>query len=300
MWNICLFLTFLSLAEANRQHHPFKLIQKSSRQKRSTIDFFQLINPKLRSQNVPSPDKIHSQNKNKNNAHHLDQNLDLQIEDSDNPNGYIKIKAGDQILDQVTQNIDGAVLEATGLDFDTFKNLGITTGPAIQNIVNYGCWCYFEENHGMGRGSPVDAVDAHCKTLHLAYECAMKDYHDETGLTDCVPWHVDYNAGVGSQGLDEIVHTCRKVNPDNLCSQYACMSEGVFVINMIRTFLALGSVKPEHQVSNGFDYESRCNLGPRPTSLPGPGLGEGDGANGGNGSGQNGDGDENGDEAIRQ
>ena len=87
----------------------------------------------------------------------------------------------------------------------------------------------------------------------------MMDYKEETGNNDCIPWEVDYNSGI-SQGLDAIVHTCRQVNQE-LCSQYACMAESVFVIKMIRTFLAYGQVHPENQIKNGFNFKEECNLG---------------------------------------
>ena len=46
---------------------------------------------------------------------------------------------------------------------------------SIQQISNYGCWCYFQENHGQGKGTPVDDVDQYCQYLHHGYECAMID-----------------------------------------------------------------------------------------------------------------------------
>ena len=35
------------------------------------------------------------------------------------------------------------------------------TASDMALVNEYGCWCYFEENHGHGRGNPVDAVDGH-------------------------------------------------------------------------------------------------------------------------------------------
>ena len=39
------------------------------------------------------------------------------------------------------------------------------------------------------------------------------------------------------------------------------MAESVFVIKMIRTFLAYGQVHPENQIKNGFNFKEECNLG---------------------------------------
>ena len=137
------------------------------------------------------------------------------------------------------------------------RNLGLTLGDdAMAAITNYGCWCYFEENHGRGRGAPVDSVDAMCKNLAMGYDCAMMDYAEATGQDDCIPWEVSYNAGL-SFGLGALVDTCNNVNTD-LCSQYACMIEGAFVINIIGAFLNVGTVNPMNLESNGFDFRASC------------------------------------------
>ena len=41
---------------------------------------------------------------------------------------------------------------------------------AIDPIVGYGCWCFFEEDHGKGKGRPVNRVDEICKVMHDGYE----------------------------------------------------------------------------------------------------------------------------------
>ena len=59
---------------------------------------------------------------------------------------------------------------------------------AVRNLDEYGCWCYFYENVGRGKGAAVDEIDEFCKTLHEGYECAIRD-SEEVGET-CVPWEV--------------------------------------------------------------------------------------------------------------
>jgi len=54
---------------------------------------------------------------------------------------------------------------------------------SVENLNEYGCWCYFYDNVGRGKGNPVDEIDAMCKVLGEGYECAMRDSEDE-GL-DC-------------------------------------------------------------------------------------------------------------------
>ena len=56
-----------------------------------------------------------------------------------------------------------------------------------------GCWCYFDENHGKGKGQPVNAIDEKCRQLAHAYDCAIMDAED-AGEPPCVPWDVQYRA----------------------------------------------------------------------------------------------------------
>ena len=52
---------------------------------------------------------------------------------------------------------------------------------AFDDIDGYGCWCYFEDEHGLGRSQPKDQIDAHCRTIHDGYTCAIMDNQDDTG-----------------------------------------------------------------------------------------------------------------------
>ena len=78
--------------------------------------------------------------------------------------------------------------------FNSTENRALSAmmGPTLQNINQYGCWCYFEEDHGKGKSQPVNEVDAFCKTLHQGYDCAMIDA-DEAGKS-CTPWEVSYKS----------------------------------------------------------------------------------------------------------
>ena len=64
----------------------------------------------------------------------------------------------------------------------------------ISGIDGYGCWCYFQDAHGSGKGAPVNKVDEQCKILHDGYSCILMDDEDagEDG-ENCVPWDVKYN-----------------------------------------------------------------------------------------------------------
>ena len=70
-------------------------------------------------------------------------------------------------------------------------------------IDTYGCWCYFDEKHGQGKGHPVNSIDKICRDMAHGYDCAIMDAAAD-GDNDCVPWEVNYVGGSG-QGLDNLV-----------------------------------------------------------------------------------------------
>merc|ERR1712127_1016798 len=45
----------------------------------------------------------------------------------------------------------------------------------IEAIDEYGCWCYFQDDHGRGRGPAANEVDEQCLKLHQGYECIIID-----------------------------------------------------------------------------------------------------------------------------
>merc|ERR1712066_634720 len=175
---------------------------------------------------------------------------------------FAAIKASKESMNSSIIKIIKADADGTANVDDTTKaearSVSVTLGDdAMSNLEDYGCWCYFDDKHGTGKGAPVDAVDAMCKNLAQAYDCAMMDYADATGNDDCVPWEVSYNAGI-SFGIGALVDTCNQVNANDLCAQYACMAEGSFIINIISAFLNIGTVNPAHKHDNGFDIRASC------------------------------------------
>merc|ERR1712066_330253 len=126
------------------------------------------------------------------------------------------------------------------------------------NDEGYGCWCYFYEKHGRGRGPPVDELDGFCKVLHEGYECAMLDA-EIAGEDDCEPWTVQYTAAV--RGTEEQIRDgCVTANPNNTCAQNACSVEGYFVENLVALALsgnAAGYDSFGHSRA-GFDPVEQC------------------------------------------
>lgn len=137
--------------------------------------------------------------------------------------------------------------------FNTGGNGSLTS--SIASLDEYGCWCYFDNNHGRGKAQPVDAVDELCKILHDGYECAMRDAEDEG--TTCIPWEVQYDAGIGGSPL-EMNEQCAEANPGNNCAIRACIIEGTFVANLLDVFVSGGKINPAHRHEIGFNPEVEC------------------------------------------
>jgi len=140
-----------------------------------------------------------------------------------------------------------------------FTDLG-AIGQSIQNLNFYGCWCYFDDDHGRGKSRPVDDVDSLCKTLHDGYECAIADA-EEAG-NSCVPWEVSYTSIVGSTAnLDlSFLERCAAVNPDNDCATWACTVEGSFVENAFALIISGDAVDNDKKHSNDFDTDANCPI----------------------------------------
>merc|ERR1719219_516782 len=123
---------------------------------------------------------------------------------------------------------------------------------AVANFDEYGCWCYFYDNVGRGKGTPVDELDGLCKTLHDGYTCAIIDGEAE-GADECIPWEVDYNPGQGT-GSNRFAD-CQAQNPGaSNCAVRACAVEGIFTDNVFALLLG-GSQANLEEFShvNGFD-----------------------------------------------
>lgn len=158
----------------------------------------------------------------------------------------------------------------------------------ITNINGYGCWCYFQDAHGHGRGAPVNEVDAQCKILHDGYSCILMD-HEEAGK-DCTPWDVKYNSasGLGLLAADNdndsleyaIRQSCKRANKKSTCAAQACMVENYFVVSTMRIFLSgikfdmsvrhdLGNFHPRDDcpIATGIKSEKAC-CGEQPLRFP--------------------------------
>ena len=134
---------------------------------------------------------------------------------------------------------------------------------AVKSMNQMGCWCYFGDDHGRGKGPALDEIDNICKVLSDGYDCAMIDHEEETSgkrgrnAEECVPWAVEYNSGLGGSDA-ELYEVCFAKNPRNNCAARACIVEGNFISSLTMYFINGGSVQLENKVENGFDPTQMC------------------------------------------
>jgi hypothetical protein len=160
-------------------------------------------------------------------------------------------------FDQLKANFISVIKNQTVLErsFDS-----MWAQQMINSIDEYGCWCYFQEDHGKGRGPPANEVDAQCKILHDGYTCIIMDAEAEND--ECTPWDVPYNSGTGlglvANDPDNAKHeqairkSCQRVNRNNNCGARACMVENYFVMQMFKLFLSGVTFDPslKHSLGN--------------------------------------------------
>jgi len=147
----------------------------------------------------------------------------------------------------------------------------------VDAIDEYGCWCYFQDDHGKGRGLPANEVDALCQKLHHGYECILIDAEeegdvpDENGNGGCIPWNEPYQSGSGlglladdpenNNNANALRKSCARANRYNDCARRTCIVENFFIMQMFRTFLAGIQFDPSLKHSAGnWDRIADCPI----------------------------------------
>lgn len=166
-----------------------------------------------------------------------------------------------------TQALSLYELEALTLDLisksdDFTPELRALTQAQMGLLNDYGCWCYFEDTHGSGKGKPTDPLDMLCKRLHDGYECIIQDM--ETAGTPCIPWQIPYSSAFGGGlpgGLTEsaLIATCDLNNGGaTSCESMACKVEGIFVQDYFLQSLAGVTIDQSKRHANGFNPSTEC------------------------------------------
>jgi len=138
------------------------------------------------------------------------------------------------------------------------------SGASFGQLQEYGCWCYLGDEHGKGKGSPVDPFDNNCQALHHGITCTemdVPDCHPAASKTYNVVVTVDPN---GDQVID-----CESLNVGDQCAENVCYLESFFAANF------LGLVLEQFITPNLFKYKTRFGFDNSVcgTTLP-PGRGD--------------------------
>lgn len=179
-------------------------------------------------------------------------------------------------IDQIAKNLQELMSNNT-----MTRSFGSTWASSfIEAIDEYGCWCYFQDDHGKGRGPAANEVDALCQKLHQGYECIILDAEEE-GDTECVPWNEPYQSGSGlglvaddpdnNNNANALRKSCARANRFNDCARRTCIVENFFIMQMFKTFLSGVEFDPslKHSLGNwhriddcptktGIDAEKEC------------------------------------------
>jgi len=126
-------------------------------------------------------------------------------------------------------------------------------------IINYGCWCFFDGDHHHAGGEAQDHFDMVCKELHHGYQCIMDDLGDQCPQ----PWMAEFVVPDLFSGdfSDEDVSKslCAAMNPGNECNQLACQVEMGFIDYVIQAvFVDHEPISPDLAHGNAFDHENVC------------------------------------------
>lgn len=149
---------------------------------------------------------------------------------------FLAIAAASLVFVAADKNAINAHLMAKMAN-STMRTFSGNAANFISRIDSYGCWCYFNEEVGRGKGTPVDEIDGFCKSLGDGYQCASIDAAED-GLP-CVPWEVPYVASFSGT----ISETCQMNNADQ-CAARACTIELAFVEKLF-LYLTAGNPMPD-------------------------------------------------------
>lgn len=169
-------------------------------------------------------------------------------------------------MQTMTENLQKMVENATDPKLD--RGFGSAWAQSyLENINQYGCWCYFQDDHGKGRGIPANEVDTACKVLHDGYSCILMDFETDA---NCIPWDIEYVSGNGlglaasdpdNASVESAIRkSCSRSNRGGRrrCQASSCMVESLFVLEMFRMFLEGVTFDKTLKHSEGFVPKEGC------------------------------------------
>merc|ERR1711879_913220 len=103
------------------------------------------------------------------------------------------------------------------------------TLPGVQlqmdRLQEYGCWCYFDELHDLGKGPTQNGYDEACKALHQGITCAAMDFPECDANTQV------YDAKIrpDPETAGNVVVDCEVFNGGDECAISTCYLESHFI-----------------------------------------------------------------------
>lgn len=129
------------------------------------------------------------------------------------------------------------------------------------NLQEYGCWCFFNDKHGQGRGQPVDVFDSHCMKYHHGVSCAKLE------IDNCDPYSTTYSITAKQSGNNgDVVYDCETGN--NPCQEATCYAQSHFISLLLKEQLANLQVPSYPQFSS---WKDGGNFDSSTCKISGPG-----------------------------
>merc|ERR1712226_904052 len=190
--------------------------------------------------------------------------------------GLVTVQAGvnhmQKIIDALAQNetevkqvqqkqVENEAFQASGDGIDTFDIMA--RGSMMQQLIEimdldrYGCWCYFDKDHGKGHGVPVDEFDTYCQHLHQGYDCAMLDAK-AAGEPECIAWETEYSIENIYTRMN-IYAECEVQNRGNLCAINACAVELNFIFFLFEKYFMNSYPAIDFRHDLGFRPQVACH-----------------------------------------
>jgi len=140
--------------------------------------------------------------------------------------------------------------------------------PWIEDIDNYGCWCYFDDGlyRTEAHSPPQDDIDEKCRLLINGYKCAEHDALERG--EECDAQTVIYTPYNFFTSVTDLETDCNQNNAD-ICQRDACIIEGSFTLEFFDRFFLGIEFDPalKHvSVSGPFDPQVECVGIPNPTA----------------------------------
>lgn len=171
----------------------------------------------------------------------------------------IKQKTTTSIISEGDSSGDFSGDDSDGID----ASLIVPRGSMMQQLIEimdldrYGCWCYFDKDHGKGHGQPVDEFDSYCQHLHQGYDCAMIDAK-ANGEPECIAWETEYSIENIYTRMN-IYSECKVQNKGNLCAINACTVELNFIFFLFEKYFMNSYPALDNRHSLGFNPATTCH-----------------------------------------